>query len=41
MKYLAILALAAMAIGLGACAKHDTQTAETSHTAATSSTYAK
>ena len=40
MKYLAILALAAMAVSLGACAKHEPQPAATTHTA-TTSTYAK
>jgi hypothetical protein len=37
MKYLAILALAAMAMGLGACAKHEAPPATTTHTATTSS----
>lgn len=40
MKYLALLALAAMALSLGACAKHkDATTSTTMHTGST--TYSK
>jgi hypothetical protein len=37
MKYLAILALAAMAFGFGACAHHEAPPSTTTNTASTSS----